>query len=229
MERAAGIGRLVLLVVVACAAAACADLGGVRDFAALSTSITKSSELSARWRDSGARLKAIPQPGDVPLDISTGDRGPVHKETEKMLEAVTVYMDVMGQLAAGDLPSVSSQVAGLKDALSALPETPIPKEPVAAVGILGGVSLPVWLAKKAGIPAEVAQEIALVGVPSAIVGARLFFVFEHWDRFGDDPLKIVTGITEGGITLYGGLLGGVLGGFWATKAGTRVAGPVRAV
>ncbi len=81
-----------------------------------------------------------------------------------------------------------------------------------ALGIIGGVSLSVWLVKKDGIPPEVGQEIALVGVPCAIVGARMFYVFEHWDRFGDDPIKIVTGITEGGITLYGGLLGGVLGG-----------------
>lgn len=81
-----------------------------------------------------------------------------------------------------------------------------------AVGIICGVSLAVWLCTKDGIPSEVAQEIALVGVPSAIVGARLFYVFEHWDIFSHDPAKIVTGITEGGITLYGGLLGGVLGG-----------------
>ena len=82
-----------------------------------------------------------------------------------------------------------------------------------AIGIIAGVSLSVWLCKKDGIPPEVSQEIALVGVPSAIIGARLFFVFEHWDRFSDEPLEIITGITEGGITLYGGLLGGVLGGF----------------
>jgi prolipoprotein diacylglyceryl transferase len=81
-----------------------------------------------------------------------------------------------------------------------------------AIGIIAGVSLSVWLAKKDGIPSEVAQEIALVGVPCAIVGARLFFVFEHWDVFGHDIPRIVTGITEGGITLYGGLLGGVIGG-----------------
>lgn len=81
-----------------------------------------------------------------------------------------------------------------------------------AVGIVAGVSLSVWLAKKDGIPSEVAQEVALVGVPSAIVGARLFFVFEHWDVYGQDLPRIVTGITEGGITLYGGLLGGVIGG-----------------
>ena len=41
-----------------------------------------------------------------------------------------------------------------------------------AVGIIGGVSLSVYLAKRDGIPSEVGQEIALVGVPCAIVGAR---------------------------------------------------------
>ena len=81
-----------------------------------------------------------------------------------------------------------------------------------AVGIIAGVWLSVWLCQKDGIPSEIAQEIALVGVPSAIVGARLFYVFEHWDRFSGDLTGIVFDITEGGITLYGGLIGGLLGG-----------------
>lgn len=82
-----------------------------------------------------------------------------------------------------------------------------------AVGIIAGVSFSVWVAKRDGIPAEVGQEIALVSVPCAIVGARLFYVVEHWDRFSGSNLPdIVFKITEGGITLYGGLLGGVLGG-----------------
>jgi len=81
-----------------------------------------------------------------------------------------------------------------------------------AVGIIAGVTLGVWLAQRDGIPGEIGQEVALVGVPCAIIGARLFYVFEHWDRFNDDPIRILTGITEGGITLYGGLLAGVLGG-----------------
>ena len=101
-----------------------------------------------------------------------------------------------------------------------------------AVGIIAGVSLSVWIAKKDGIPSEIGQEIALVGVPCAIVGARLFFVAEHWDRFSDDPAEIVTGITEGGITLYGGLLGGVIGGVlygwfhkWPIPIGLDAAAP----
>lgn len=81
-----------------------------------------------------------------------------------------------------------------------------------AVGIVAGVWLAIRMARSRGLDPNVAQEIALVGVPCAIVGARLFYVVEHWGRFSDDPLRIVTGITEGGITLYGGLIGGVLGG-----------------
>jgi phosphatidylglycerol---prolipoprotein diacylglyceryl transferase len=81
-----------------------------------------------------------------------------------------------------------------------------------AIGIIAGVTLSVWLAKRDGIPAEVGQEIALVGVPAAIVGARLFYVVEHWDKFSDDLPGIVFGVTEGGITLYGGLIGGALAG-----------------
>lgn len=81
-----------------------------------------------------------------------------------------------------------------------------------AAGIIAGVTLSVWLANRDGIPSEVGQEIALVGVPAAIVGARLFYVAEHWHKFSGDLPNIVFGITEGGITLYGGLIGGALAG-----------------
>jgi prolipoprotein diacylglyceryl transferase len=81
-----------------------------------------------------------------------------------------------------------------------------------AIGIIAGVALAIRLAKAKGLDPSVGQEIALVGVPSAIVGARLFYVAEHWNRFSEDLPRILTGITEGGITLYGGLIGGVLGG-----------------
>ena len=81
-----------------------------------------------------------------------------------------------------------------------------------ALGILAGVTLSVHLARRDGIPSEIGQEIALVGIPCAIVGARLFFVAEHWGDFKDTPGDIIFDITEGGITLYGGLIGGLIGG-----------------
>lgn len=101
-----------------------------------------------------------------------------------------------------------------------------------AVGIICGVSLSVYLAKKDGIPSDVGEEIALVAVPAAIVGARLFYCLEHFDTFKDDPAKIVTGITDGGITLYGGLIAGVVSGVvyalwrkWPIAIGLDAAAP----
>ncbi len=101
-----------------------------------------------------------------------------------------------------------------------------------ALGIIVGASVGIYLGKRDGIPPEVGQEMALVAVPSAIVGARLFYVFEHWDRFGDNLLDIVFKINEGGVTLYGGLIGGVLGGViyslirrWPIAIALDVAGP----
>jgi phosphatidylglycerol:prolipoprotein diacylglycerol transferase len=87
-----------------------------------------------------------------------------------------------------------------------------------AFGILAGVTLSVWLARRDGIRPEDAQELALIGIPCALIGARLLHVIEDWGQFADRPLDIVFGITEGGLSLYGGLLGGVVGGliyaFW---------------
>lgn len=101
-----------------------------------------------------------------------------------------------------------------------------------ALGILAGVALGVALIRRDGVPTEIGQEIALVAVICALIGARLFFVFEHWSFFSSDPAKIITGVTEGGITLYGGLIGGVLGGFlyalirkWPIGIGLDAAAP----
>lgn len=101
-----------------------------------------------------------------------------------------------------------------------------------AIGIIAGVTLSVWLAKRDGIPSEVGQEVALVAIPSAVLGARLFYVFEHFGDFRSEPWTIITGLNEGGITLYGGLIGGVLGGAiyglirkWPVAIGLDAAAP----
>lgn len=86
-----------------------------------------------------------------------------------------------------------------------------------AIGILVGVRLSLWVAKRIGFDEDDAYTLALVGVPSGIIGARLLFVIEHGDYFLDNPVEIFQ-ITEGGISIWGGILGGFLGallfGLW---------------
>ncbi len=86
-----------------------------------------------------------------------------------------------------------------------------------AVGILAGVQLALQLAKMTGYDYDDAYTLALVGIPSGIIGARLLFVAEAWDYYGSNPGDIIR-ITEGGISIWGAILGGVGGalafGLW---------------
>lgn len=51
----------------------------------------------------------------------------------------------------------------------------------------------------------------------AIVGARLYYVAFEWDYFSSRPLEIITGIRNGGLAIYGGIIASVLTLFIFTK------------
>ncbi|MGE3962352.1 MAG: prolipoprotein diacylglyceryl transferase [Dehalococcoidia bacterium] len=79
-----------------------------------------------------------------------------------------------------------------------------------AVGILVGVRLSLWIAREINFDVDDAYTLALIGIPSGIVGARALFVIEHWDFYGENPADILA-LTEGGISIWGAVLGGVAG------------------
>ena len=79
-----------------------------------------------------------------------------------------------------------------------------------AVGILIGVQVALRLSRIMGFDEDDMYTIALVAVPSGIVGARALFVIEHWDRFTQEPGRIIQ-ITEGGISVWGALIFGFAG------------------
>ena len=80
-----------------------------------------------------------------------------------------------------------------------------------AIGIAGGVWLCLRLARGQGYTADDVYSIALVAVPSGIVGARALWVFEHTDQI--DSVRDVFAVTDGGISIYGAVIGGFLGAY----------------
>lgn len=44
----------------------------------------------------------------------------------------------------------------------------------------------------------------------AIVGARLYYVIFQWDYYGQHPAEIITGIRDGGLAIYGGIIASLL-------------------
>jgi prolipoprotein diacylglyceryl transferase len=79
-----------------------------------------------------------------------------------------------------------------------------------AVGIAAGVYLGAWLGRRQGFTEDDAYSIALVGVPAGIIGARALYVLENQERFHGQWLDVLK-VNEGGISVYGAVIGGVLG------------------
>ena len=82
---------------------------------------------------------------------------------------------------------------------------------IIAAGIALAVLLGALREKRLGLPKDTAVDLALLGVPCAIAGARLYFVLFAWRQYADAPLRALY-IWEGGLAIYGGILGGLLGG-----------------
>lgn len=82
---------------------------------------------------------------------------------------------------------------------------------IIAVGFFLAVLYAYKNARRFGIVADKVVDVAIGGIIGGIIGARAYFVIFSWDSFKDDLLGIFR-IWEGGIAVYGGLIGGVLAG-----------------
>ena len=78
-----------------------------------------------------------------------------------------------------------------------------------AVGIAAGVYLGVLIGRREGFTEDDGYTIALVGVPCGIIGARALWVLENHERL--DGWTDWFRVNEGGISIYGAIIGGVLG------------------
>ena len=100
-----------------------------------------------------------------------------------------------------------------------------------ALGIVAGVGLAVRLAatRRVSIDADTAYTLGMIIVFSGIVGARALYVIE---RYGDPGSGVesfldIFRLNEGGISIYGAIIGGTIGG-WAYALRNRLPGGVGA-
>ncbi len=67
-----------------------------------------------------------------------------------------------------------------------------------------------------GLPRDSGVDLALHAVPLAVAAARLYYVAFSWDRYQDD-LPGILRVWEGGLAIYGGIIGGALGVWWLAR------------
>jgi phosphatidylglycerol:prolipoprotein diacylglycerol transferase len=78
-------------------------------------------------------------------------------------------------------------------------------------GALAGLFLAIREGRRFGIPQEFFMDMLLLGVPSAIIGARIYFVAFKWEDYKDNLIDIFK-IWNGGIAIYGALIGAIICG-----------------
>lgn len=77
------------------------------------------------------------------------------------------------------------------------------------LGVILGVLLVLHEAKRTGQNPDTYLDFAIYAVIFAVIGARLYYVLFSWDFYSQNPEKIFA-LREGGLAIYGGVIGGVL-------------------
>lgn len=87
---------------------------------------------------------------------------------------------------------------------------------IICIGMLLCIILGLRFCKKYKLNSEQILDYVICAVPSAIVGARLYYVIFSWDSYKDSPIDIFK-IWNGGLAIYGGIIGAVLAIFIVSR------------
>lgn len=80
---------------------------------------------------------------------------------------------------------------------------------IIAFGIILGTWLASREAERQGLKGDIIFDFLIIVLPLAIIGARAYYVIFEWPQYTDNPMKIFA-IQEGGLAIYGGVIGGFI-------------------
>lgn len=80
---------------------------------------------------------------------------------------------------------------------------------IIGTGVIAGILLAAYLAKKTGQNVDTYYDLALYAVVFSVIGARLYYVIFSWDSYKDDLLSIFN-IREGGLAIYGAVIAAII-------------------
>ena len=86
---------------------------------------------------------------------------------------------------------------------------------IITLGMICAVAYTMFRAKGIGIKSDDILDYALALIPTGIVGARLYYVLAELDRY--HSFKDVINIRNGGLAIYGGIIGGFIAAVIVSK------------
>ena len=81
-----------------------------------------------------------------------------------------------------------------------------------ALGMIIGTLLAIKEGKRVGIKEDDILDLAIVAIPSGLIGARLYYVIFNWDYYSQNISQVLN-FRGGGMAIHGALIGGILAGY----------------
>lgn len=85
-----------------------------------------------------------------------------------------------------------------------------------STGVLFGVLVALRECRRTGFKEDNLLDFLLIAIPSAIVGARAYYVIFSWDFYSRNPSQIIN-IRNGGLAIHGALIAGIIVGILFCK------------
>jgi len=80
---------------------------------------------------------------------------------------------------------------------------------IIALGILLGVLIACREAKRQNLKSEIIFDFLFLVLPIANICARIYYVVFEWEQYSGNFTKVIS-IWEGGLAIYGGVIGGII-------------------
>lgn len=80
---------------------------------------------------------------------------------------------------------------------------------IIGIAVLLGVLMAVHIAKKEKMDSDIIWDFAIYAVVFSVIGARLYYVAFSWGQYKDNLISILN-IRQGGLAIYGGVIGAFL-------------------
>ena len=87
---------------------------------------------------------------------------------------------------------------------------------IIASGLLLAVLYAFVSSKRYNVDGNKLINCILVGIVTGIIGARLYYCLFEWEYYGKNPIEILY-INNGGLAIYGGIIGALTGGLIVAK------------
>ena len=80
---------------------------------------------------------------------------------------------------------------------------------IIACGLMLGIAYGIRNCDRIGLTADMVYDLVIWAVICAIIGARAYYCIFNWSNYADAPLRVFA-IRDGGLAIYGGVIGAIL-------------------